>query len=219
MSGEQLAIVSVVIIGQFNPAIVQPLWLAAEGLITKAEAEGAKVEVIHPELAEFRLPLSEQGAILRVQMLRERLHISTEDARLYESTRDLTISILTLLRHTPVSKLGINFDCHVAMPSDEARNALGQRLAPPGPWNGIVDQAALLSLSMKCARTDGHEGHVVVKVEPSSRVPFGVLVGVNDHFDISPSDSLGTEKLVEVLKAGWDGSIKRSREIVGKVAK
>ena len=216
MSGEQVAVVSVVTVGKFNPSIAQPLWLASEGLITKAEAEGAKIEVIHPEVTEFSVPFSE-GAILRVQVLRERLHISTEDARLYETTRDLSIGILTLLRHTPISRLGINFDCHVSMASDEARHALGQRLAPPAPWTSIVDKPALLSLSMKCPRPDALEGHIVIKVEPSNRVPFGVLVAVNDHLEITSPDGHGAEKAVDILKSDWDLSIKRSREIVAKV--
>jgi hypothetical protein len=218
MSGEQVAIVGVVTIGKFNPSIAHPSWLASEGLITKAEAEGAKIEVIHPEVAEFTVPFS-AGATVRVQVLRERLHVWTEDARLYETTRDLSISILTLLRHTPVSKLGINFDCHTSMADDEARNALGRRLAPPTPWGGIIDQAALLSLSMKCPRTDGRAGHIVVKVEPSDRVSSGVLVAVNDHVEVVSPDGHGAEKVVELLKSSWDTSIKRSREIVAKVTK
>jgi hypothetical protein len=216
--GEQLATVSVVTVGKFNPSIAHPAWLASEGLVTKAEAEAAQVEVIHPEVADFTVAYSE-GALLRVQVLRERLHISTEDARLYETTRDLSIGILTLLRHTPVTKLGLNFDCHVSMASDEARNALGQRLAPPTPWDGIIEKAAMLSLLMKSPRPDGREGHIVIKVEPSGRVPSGVLVAINDHMDITAPDGYGAEKVVDILKTNWDVSMKRSREIVAKVTK
>jgi hypothetical protein len=75
----------------------------------------------------------------------------------------------------------------------------------------------MLSLSMKSPRPDGREGHIVVKVEPSVRVPSGVLVAVNDHMDIAAPDGHGAEKVVDVLKTGWDVSIKRSREIVAKV--
>lgn len=218
MSGEQLAMVSVVTVGKFNPSIAQPSWFASEGLITKAEADAAQIEVIHPEVSDFTV-LSSEGAALRVQVLRERLYIATEDARLFEMTRDLGVGILTLLRHTPVSKLGINYDCHVNMPSDDARNALGRRLAPPDPWNDVLRSPALLSLSMKSARADNLEGHVAVKVEPSPRLPFGVLVAVNDHFDITGPDGHGAEKVVDVLKTAWDLSLKRSREIVAKVTR
>ena len=221
MSGEQLAVVSVVTVGKFNPSIAQPSWFASEGLITKAEADAAQIEVIHPEVSDFTVlsPDAGGGGALRVQMLRERLYIATEDARLYEMTRDLSVGILTLLRHTPISKLGINYDCHVNLPSDDARNALGRRLAPQDPWNDALRDPALLSLSMKSARPDGLEGHIVVKVEPSARFPFGVFVAVNDHFDISAPDGYGAEKVVDVLKTAWDPSLKRSREVLAKVTK
>jgi hypothetical protein len=204
-----------VTLGQFNPSIVHPSWLASESLIPRLVADGATIDVIHPELADFTLHMSEPEAVLRVQVLRQRLLVSTEDARLYETVRDLSVGVLTLLRHTPVTKLGINFDCHVAMASDDARNALGQRLAPPAAWSGILEKPALLSLSMKSPREDGLDGHLVVKVEPSNRVPFGVLLAINDQFDLEAS--AGADKVVDLLKTKWDPSLKALREIVAKV--
>jgi hypothetical protein len=47
-------LVSIVLVGNFNPAIFQPAWLAAKGLIRESEASAAVVEVIHPELAQYR---------------------------------------------------------------------------------------------------------------------------------------------------------------------
>ena len=217
MSGttNQIAAVSVVTLGQFNPSIVHPSWLASENLIPRLVADGATIDVIHPELADFTLHMSEPEAVLRVQVLRQRLLVSTEDARLYETVRDLSVGILTLLRHTPVTKLGINLDCHVAMASDDARNALGQRLAPPAAWSDILEKPSLLSISMKSHRVDGLDGHLVVKVEPSNRVPFGVLLAINDQFDLE--SSAGADKVVELLKTKWDPSLKALREIVAKV--
>lgn len=214
----QLGIVGVVAIGQFNPAIVHPAWLASQDLISRADADGATVEVVHPEVAQFAL--AQQGATLRVQVLRNRLHISTEDARLYEMARDLTIGVLTLLRHTPITKLGINWESHISLPSDDARNALGHRLAPTEAWDGIGEKgAAMLSLSMKIPRTDGKAGQVVVKIEPSVRVANGVMVAVNDHYDldaVAPPGS-GSESAIEILKLGWTASLKHAREMSSKL--
>ena len=214
----QITAVSVVTVGQFNPAIVHPAWLAAEGLITKPEAEGTAIEVVHPEFAQFTF--SQEGAAMRVQVLRERLMLTTEDARLYEGLRDLTMGILTLLRHTPVTKLGINFDTCIAMDSEDARNGLGRRLAPAAPWSGILDGAAMLSLSMRTPRVGGNPGHTVIRVEPSVRLAFGVLIALNEHYDIDalqPDSTTGTERVVDVLKQTWDATSKRAREITSKL--
>ena len=59
-----------------------------------------------------------------------------------------------------------------------------------------------------------------MRVEPSQRFPFGVLVGVNDHYDLDTSDTSArpaADRVVEILKAGWDVSFKDAREIVAKV--
>lgn len=214
---EQVTTIGVVTIGLFNPAIIHPSWLASEGLISKAEADGAITEVVHPDVAQFSLKQS--GAVLRVQALRDRLNLTTDDARFYEMTRDLSVGVLTLLRHTPVTKLGINCDSHLALASADARDALGKKFAPPTPWKGIVDGPLLLGLSMKASRPDKRHGHVMVRIEPSPRTPFGVLVGVNDHYDLDAEATgrPGAELAIEILKSNWDSSFKRSREIVSKV--
>ena len=36
--------VTIVLLGQFNPAIFQPAWLAAENLVRPQEAESAEIE-------------------------------------------------------------------------------------------------------------------------------------------------------------------------------
>ena len=46
---------SIVFVGDFNPVILQPFWLANKGLIRESEATNAKVEVIHNEVVKFEL--------------------------------------------------------------------------------------------------------------------------------------------------------------------
>ena len=46
---------SIVLIGNFNPVIISPCWLASKGLIREIEAETARVDVIHSEVTKFEL--------------------------------------------------------------------------------------------------------------------------------------------------------------------
>jgi hypothetical protein len=59
-------IASIVLVGSFNPAIFQPAWLAAKGLIRESESDAAVVELIHPEVAQY------SAAWLHVLVTRER---------------------------------------------------------------------------------------------------------------------------------------------------
>jgi hypothetical protein len=70
-------------------------------------------------------------------------------------------------------------------------------------------------------RPDGQKGHVQAKVEPSVRIAnsTGILVDVNDHFDLR-----GPEKAVQdassavaVLEAHWEASLQRSGMIIDQI--
>lgn len=45
--------VSIVLRGQFNPAMFHPVWFASQNLIRPQEAESADVKIIHANLAVF----------------------------------------------------------------------------------------------------------------------------------------------------------------------
>ena len=42
--------VSIVLVGQFNPPIVTPQWLARHSLVSGEEADNAEIGVIHKEI-------------------------------------------------------------------------------------------------------------------------------------------------------------------------
>ncbi len=46
---------SIVFVGDFNPAIIQPYWLANKKLIREQEAENAKVGILHNEITKFNI--------------------------------------------------------------------------------------------------------------------------------------------------------------------
>jgi hypothetical protein len=61
---------SLVFIGKLNPAIFQPQWFARTGLLSDAQAEDIKIEVIHPEVSildssSFRLEVDQQRFVIR----------------------------------------------------------------------------------------------------------------------------------------------------------
>lgn len=217
MSWPQEAIhnVILVIVGQFNPAIFHPRWFAAEGLITDEAAEGAKLDLAHPDFTSFSL--AAEQAPLTIQVARDRLLAQTEDARRYEVMRDLVAGTLDILRHTPTSKLGINLDAHVPMGGMDRWHALGHRVAPKEPWSGVLESPGLTNLSMRGSRPDELTGYVLVRLGPSQRVAQGVSILVNDHFEVEGSDRNGTNRVHELLTEQWTVSRKRAHDIVSSL--
>jgi hypothetical protein len=93
------------------------------------------------QVASFSLGASPP---LKVQVLRDRLIVTTEDSRRYEVLRDLVVGTLSILRHTPTDRLGINLDAHIPTGSEKAWHAIGDRLAPKGPWKGVLESPGML---------------------------------------------------------------------------
>ena len=55
----EINVCTIAVLGDFNPIIFQPSWMAMKGIIGEGEAEGAKVELIHKDLVRFSLDWAE----------------------------------------------------------------------------------------------------------------------------------------------------------------
>src|SRR5690606_22897118 len=102
---------TIVVVGQFNPVIVTPLWLEKEQLISAEVAASAQLEVTHPDVSSFEI------GERKVQVLRDRMIVTTADARAQETVRDLVCGLLELLSHTPTTKLGLNYEAQFILSS------------------------------------------------------------------------------------------------------
>lgn len=207
--------VNIVLRGQFNAAIFQPAWLAAQGLIRQQEADVATVAVISPRVTIFTTEW------LRVNITDDRFQVGTSQEGYYEVLRDLVVAVFDLQASTPVRVLGVNRDFHYRLESEKAWHSLGHRLAPKRVWEGILDQPGMKSLTIEGKRPDEQTGYIQVKVEPSPRVLHGVYVEVNDHYvlslDGSTSSPAGNTNLYIILSEQWMESMERSLMIANKV--
>jgi Cu/Ag efflux protein CusF len=199
-----------VFVGNFNPKIFQPSWFAAEGLIGKQDAEEAKVEVIHPDISIFSLEW------VKVQVLRERFSVETKQEPYDEALRDIAFGTFTILKHTPLTKMGINMFMHFRVESDAKWHAIGHKLAPKDIWEGVLQKPGMKSLAMEeYPRRDGYNGYIQVKIEPSSQVKPGLFFGINDHIAVKdPENATGSDEIVNLLKEIWPESHKRSETII-----
>lgn len=93
---------SIVIRGDFNPAIFQPAWFAAEKLIGEKEAEAANVQIVHRDAAIF------SADWLSLEVTQDRFSASTSHEQYVEPLQDLVIGTFILLSHTPLRMLGIH---------------------------------------------------------------------------------------------------------------
>src|SRR5690554_3752688 len=93
---------SIVVVGNFNPAIVTPDWLRENKLITNGDFNKKNIELINNEFSIFKIP------DMSIFVSRERLQLSSTRYEVSELLFDLCKGIMELLKHTPVTRLGIN---------------------------------------------------------------------------------------------------------------
>ena len=195
---------TIVAVGDLNPAIFQPAWFAAEGLITNHEAQAAKIQMISAQAASFQVDW------LSLQALPDRFVAATENEAFYRHLVDLVGSTFSKLSHTPISALGINYSCHYRLEDAAQWMYISDELAPKTRWAELLDKPVLRSLTMGSPRATGPKGHVQIRVEPSVRIGNGVFIDINNHYDLS-HEELGCRAMVNVLSNHWSDTFANYR--------
>ena len=180
---------SIVVRGNFNPAIFSPRWFLDEELIGTSEYEDSTVEIISPTLTVFRMGWA------NLHSSNDTFQVNTRDQDEFERLRDIVIGVLRTLRHTPVAVLGLNRDLHIAVPDRESLDRIGDRITPKDIWESTLPFAGMRGVTMWGSRQDLYGGHVQVTIEPSMRVPNAVYVSHNDHYDLSLSERVPADRL------------------------
>jgi hypothetical protein len=199
--------VSIVLVGSFNPAIFHPVWFAREKLIQREEADRADLRIVSPDVTVFSI------GWLGLEVTLDRFAARTTQIQHSDSLRDLVLGTFSLLRHTPVIKMGINRQGHFRSSNEEEWHKLGHRLAPKEPWAGLLEKPGMRRVQMLGQRTDQYQGRITVAVEPSLKLKpgFGVYFEVNDHYENDVEEQgRGCERMMEILNACWQSSLERS---------
>lgn len=203
---------SIVLMGAFNPPIFQPEWFARQGLLPATEAEQAKIQIVHQEVAQFE---TERFVF---QVTHDRLLAATKPNSFSEPLRDLVAGTFYILEHTPVNAIGLNRDMHFNMHSEESWHRLGDMLAPKNIWNKIAigGRPGLKTLQILYGATSEHEPTTTVTIQPSVRVlPCGAYFGVNQHFTL-PAEK-GFEMMMQILQERWEEGQKDAERVARTV--
>jgi hypothetical protein len=186
---------SIVLLGHFNPGLIQPNWLETQGLF-----EGREIKVgdaiVTPPVTTLNL------GWLVVEVLEQRASFTTtEEATSAGLLRDFVVDLFRILEHTPVSAIGMNQFQHFGLP-DGAWDRLIAKLGPSDLLQDALPGAATKSLRWDAPREDGLAGHRALTLEPSVRLAGGAWVSWNSHVDLG-ADKRGSDA-VAVLEQRWD---------------
>ena len=184
----EISSVSIVLVGSFNPPIFHPEWFASHRLISDREREAAEVEIIHREIALFRMEW------LSVRVEPQSFVAETQEAPFIRLADFVTKTFKEYLNHTPVHMMGINRLVHFSVGDEGVRNRLGQKLAPHEPWwewaaalagKSARKRGGLRSLTMvQRDLDDRNKGRLQARIEPSIKIK---LANANRRLAGSPA--------------------------------
>jgi len=218
---------SIVLVGRFNPAIFQPMWFAANELLSTEDAENAIINVVHPEITQFatrqfRLSVESEKFIVVCETLYRNV--------LY----DLVVACFRkFLVYTPIRLMGLNRDLHFSVGSEEQRSRYGFELAPLsawGEWGKEIEETAknanggrhggMMKVAMQQSpRPDELDGYIQTEIQPSTliRGNAGIYVIINDHYVIDPDEERPASAAMDVLEASWEQSGAVAEKIINSI--
>lgn len=200
-------------VGSFEPAVFHPSWFASHGLFGPETLAAAvdSLQLVHPQYTSFRADW------LNIKVEPQRFEFLTTESVYDSDLKDMVENTFTLLAFAPVRAVGINRETHYLMDNENDAHALAYRLAPKEPWEGILEGQGLQLLVIDEPRVDP-PGYLRVQVGPSGRITPGVLVSINDHYQLSTEDGpVDGGAVNSLLVSHWEESKARGRRIPDQI--
>ncbi|KKC32646.1 hypothetical protein [Devosia psychrophila] len=209
---------TVVLLGNFNPLIFHPEWLRSKGIIGAQEADAAiqsGIEVMTPDISIINL------SSMRVVIETQRMIVSAQEDPLIRA-KDFVVGSFTILEHTPVSALGINYEVTYLAANRAQWDELGDRLAPKGPWESLLSLSqsknksertgGLRAITMELSvRPDGMPGYIRVTAEALQDDTYSTKIGVNDHYYLASKGNVPPAlTAVKTIDENWEKSMQRA---------
>jgi hypothetical protein len=194
-----------VMLGDFNPALIQPFWLAKKDLIRESEAQKTKVDLIHNELVRFDLGWA------KVEVKPDRFEISTSSFPHFGPLLVLIKGIFTFLNETPIKAVGINFIYDLNLKTKTKFYEFGNVFAPLSNWD-FLNEARVINLEfLEKERSDKVPGHYRIRIQSSNAISsFGVNIVITDHYEV---DAIKNEKdngIVKLITTHWPAALARA---------
>lgn len=213
---------SIVTIGAFNPAIFTPDWLERNRLIGQDDADAARQ---HPSLVVSQQVCQLETDWFVLQVFEDRFSLTSKGA-LTPAIKDLAVGIFTLLAHTPITAIGLNFTGHYKLDGENEYHRIGDVLAPKDIWgklypgeNKSFGMAELTILIQPCSRGENPKSGDTkrITVQPSGRIKgHGVYFALNDHHAIDVQDkdiSTAAERAAQIIDADWQNAWEESLRV------
>lgn len=215
---------SIVLLGNFNPAIFHPAWLEKFKILPIQETQWALGE--KPKTKEFTSgkeqiiiqevpPLSVkqdkahlQFLSLRIMVEPNRFICNTVDRTKFTLIKEVVLKIFEILNHTPITGIGINFDGHLEF-KDPCDKILKDLFAKRD-----ADFSKIMGDDYKITGRFiffGDLSKTTLKLEPSNKLENGISYNINFHRDVKSQEA---EVAMELLREHYSRDMERITKLM-----
>lgn len=196
---------TIVVLGEFNPAIFHPQWFGRHELLRPAEvdeASGFEDLVVSNGMANFKVDW------LEMQITPRRLWARALDASHFRPLRDLVAGMFQVQNDIPVGFMGLVRTMIRDVGSEEEFHQMGGVLAPGKVWKDVLGKPGLLSLEMGGEARTEDASNIRVQVRPApSDNAFAISFEVREEyfFPKLDGDGRGTSAglVSDILNRQW----------------
>lgn len=207
---------SIVLVGNFNPAIFHPEWFIRKGIVEDWDYKKEEMVVL-PDMSQFTLPGGRTVTVLLNQFT-----IRSSLASEYVPLKDFVTSTFSLLRETPIRQMGMNYTAQIRIPDTAKWLKFGSELAPKVHWEKAAEyikdldpkeqeRLGLWELTMELPRPDIILGYIRPKISAISSHDRTLAFSVNNHVEIEKNSAI---TMVEILAEHWDESFALATNLV-----
>lgn len=199
----QLTDSNIVLLGGFNPNIIEPSWLSRHDVV-KEKSDEVMTEIQFgpgaPQMMRFKL----DG--LRWEVAFDRVLVGSGEAR---TPAKWLVRMLDLLPHTPIRAVGINFKLR----SDRATWPIGIPSLPNQEAAGTLIGEVVTSAAVTRGRLE-NETQVNLTLNATQAE---VVLDANFHRGVANSEAMTAMDMAKQAMSEFDGDWGRLQEIVSQM--
>jgi hypothetical protein len=219
---------SIVLLGNFNPAIFHPEWFERFKILPSQEiqwAEGNKPKISELQSKGGKIRMEEVPPILvrpdrailmfpslKIDVKPGKYECITEQRKDFSTLKDVTVKILTILPHTPVDWLGINFHGHWKFNRD-AKEILKSLFAKNN--EEVFKNAMGVDYRVEGKIiSDRRKAKITIGFAPSDKIEAGLFFNANFHRAI---ETRRAEEAMQLIQEYYDMDLEDVLDILKKL--
>lgn len=207
---------SIVLIGDFNPAMFSPQWFGKNNIIPVEDVEFALSEKSSPIISSAITIFRTNQLSIKIDTKRFQV-VATKEPLIV--LKDFILKTFENLSNYTISAYGFNYAAHYSVDNNQEFHKIGDLLAPKSYWKKLLGEdvsgderlGGLATIQLQEPKKNA-DGVVSIILQASGLVQPGFYMSCNDHNNLKDDDATA-EVLLERINKEFENSFDFMRDL------